>query len=51
MFQVKVININTKKIFIRRFNNRKEALNFARKVKYSKILTLLSVTDNSYFYD
>ena len=51
MFLVKVININTKKIFIREFNDRKDALNFARKVKFSKILALLSVTDNSYIYD
>lgn len=51
MFQVKVININTKKIFTRNFNDRRDALNFARKVKYSKVLALLSVTDNSYLYD
>lgn len=51
MFLVKVINTNTKKIFIREFSDRKTALNYARKVKYSKVLALLSVTDYSYLYD
>lgn len=51
MFLVEVININTNKIFIRKFNDIKTAMNYVRKVKYSKILTLLSITDNSYFYD
>ena len=51
MFEVEVMNVITKKIFTREFNYRKEALNFARKVKYSKVLVLLSVTDNSYLFD
>lgn len=51
MFEVKVINITTNKIFIREFKDRKTALNFVRKVNYSKVLTLLSITDNSYLYD
>ena len=51
MFIVKVIDVNTKKIFSRKFNDRKTALNFVRKVNYSKVLTLLSITDNSYLYD
>lgn len=51
MFLVKVIDVNTKRIFTREFNDRRTALNFARKVKFSKVLALLSFTDNSFMYD
>ena len=51
MFEVKVMNNTTNKIFTREFNDRKQALNYARKVKYSKVLTLLLFTDNSKFQD
>lgn len=51
MFEVKVFNKNNKKTFIKKFNDRKEMLTYARKVRFSKVLTLLSVTDNSYLYD
>ena len=51
MFEVKVMNVNTKKIFTREFNYRRIALNFARKVKFSKVLALLSFTDNSKYCD
>ena len=51
MFEVRVINKTTNKIFSREFNDRKEALNFARKVKFSEVLILLSFIDKSKFYD
>ena len=51
MFEVKILNKTTNKIFIKKFNDRKEFLTYVRKVKFSKVLTLLSTTDNSYFYD
>ena len=51
MFEVKVLNRTNNKIFIKKFNDRKEMLTFVRKVKFSSVLTLLSQTDNSYLYD
>ena len=51
MFEVKVLNRTNNKVFTRKFNNRKDYLNYVRKVKFSKVLTLLSATDNSYLYD
>ena len=51
MYEVNVLNRNTNKIFIKKFTNKKDLTIFVRKVKYSKILTLLSITDNSYLYD
>ena len=51
MFEVRVINKTTNKVFIKKFNDRKEFLTYVRKVKFSKVLTLLSTIDNSYLYD
>lgn len=51
MFEVKVINTTTNKVFTREFKDRRAALNFVRKVKFSKVLALLSITDNSFMYD
>ena len=51
MFEVKVMNRTNNKVFTKEFKDRKTALNFVRKVKFSKVLTLLSITDNSYLYD
>lgn len=51
MFEVNVLNRTTKKTFVRKFNDRKEMLRYVIKVKFSKVLTLLSITDNSYLYD
>ncbi|MBQ9072016.1 MAG: hypothetical protein IJY25_02545 [Bacilli bacterium] len=51
MFEVNVFNRTNKKTFVKKFNTRIEMIRYVTKVKYSKVLTLLSITDNSYLYD
>lgn len=51
MYEVNVLNKTNNKSFIKKFNNRRDLVIYVRKVKYSKVLTLLSITDNSYLYD
>ena len=51
MFEVNVFHRTNKKTFVKKFNDRKEMLDYVRKVRFSKVLTLISVVDNSYLYD
>lgn len=51
MYEVEVLNRTNNKTFIKKFNSSENLYNFVRKVKYSKTLTLLSITNNSYLYD
>ena len=51
MYEVEVYNKKTNKSFVRKFNDRNTALKFIIKVKFSKVLIYLGMTDNSYLYD
>lgn len=51
MYEVEILDRRNNKIFIKKFFNTRDLAKFVRKVNYSKILTLLSITDNSYLYD
>ena len=51
MYEVEVFNRTNNKTFIKKFNSSERLYDFIRKVKYSKTLTLLSITNNSYLYD
>ena len=51
MYEVEFYNKKTNKSFVRKFNDRQTALKFIIKVKFSKVLLYLGMTDNSYLYD
>ena len=51
MYEVELLNISTNNSFIKIFNSYNSMKKFVCKVKYSKKLILLSITDNSYLYD
>lgn len=51
MYEVNVLNRLKNTAFVKKFNNKKDMTAFVRKVKYSKVLTLLSIIDNSFMYD
>lgn len=51
LFEVKVLDLINNRVFIKKFNDSIQAYKFVRKVNYSKKLQLLSITDNSYFFD
>jgi len=51
MYEVKLLNLETRKTFTKTFWSTYLKDNFIRKCKYSKTLKVLSVIDNSKYYD
>lgn len=51
MFEVRCFDKKTERIFIRKFNDRKECNKFVTKCKYSKVVQVLAVIDNTKYCD
>lgn len=51
MYEVELLNLDTKKTFTKVFWSEYLKDNFVRKCKYSKKVKVLSIIDNSKFYD
>ena len=51
MFEVEVLDKSRNKRFTKVFNSSISAWKFVNKIKYSKKLVLLGITDNSYMFD
>lgn len=51
MFEVKLFDKKRQEIFVKKIWGQKTLKNFLFKIKYSKKIKLITVTDNSYLYD
>lgn len=51
MYIINILDINTNKTFKKEFNNEYFMRKFVKKCKYSKKLKIISIIDNSKFYD
>lgn len=51
MFEIELINLETNKRFTKIFWSEYLKRNFVRKCSYSKKVRIVSITDNSKFYD
>lgn len=51
MYEVKILNKKNNNEFTKTFKSKTKLISFVKKISYSKTLTLLSIMDNSYFFD
>lgn len=51
MYEVRILNKKNNNEFTKTFKSKSKLVSFVKKVSYSKNLTLLSITDNSYLFD